>query len=167
MKMLATIARDDEPAVPEGGQDLALVQSARYQSTEKNPRVGCAGIVRRGNEVLLGRRNKEPNRGLWVLPGGGVVFGETLAETLCRELYEEAGIEIVVDGVFNVYELITPPEEHRLIVYLTADYRDGNPVASDDLSEVGFFTAAEIRRLSLNHEISPLVEKVLREAAIL
>jgi len=165
MKTLTEIA-NEKRLFAEDAEDLAFEQSVNGSNT-KTPRVGCAGIVRRGNEVLLGRRNKEPNRGLWVLPGGGVGFGETLAETLRRELHEEAGIEIKVDGVFNVYELITPSEEHRLIVYLTADYRGGDPVASDDLSEVDFFTLEEIRSFSLKREISPLVEKVLREAAIL
>jgi len=66
-----------------------------------------------------------------------------------------------------VHELIIPADEHRVIVYLTAHYRGGDPIASDDLSEVGFFTSEEIRKLSVNGEISPLVEKVLREAAVL
>jgi 8-oxo-dGTP diphosphatase len=146
---------------------LAFVRAIPAVANGKSPRVGCAGIVRRGDAVLLGRRNKDPNRGMWVLPGGGVGFGETLFDTLHRELHEEAGIEIQVDGFFNVYELITPPDEHRVIIYLTARYRAGNPIASDDLSEVGFFTVDEIRMFSRNREISPLVEKVLREAAVL
>src|SRR5467141_2712787 len=59
-----------------------------------HPRLGCAGLIRRGDQLLLGRRNKEPNRGLWVLPGGGVEFCETFEQTLGRELLEEAGIRI-------------------------------------------------------------------------
>jgi len=166
MKALAKIFTDTE-VFAEDPKDSAVRRNGSAGPATKNPRVGCAGIVRQGDRVLLGRRNKEPNRGLWVLPGGGVGFGETFADTLRRELQEEAGIEIQINGVFNVQELILPPEEHRVIVYLTASYRGGNPIASDDLSEVGFFTQEEIRMLSNNREISPLVEKVLREAAIL
>jgi len=133
----------------------------------RNPRIGCAGIVRRGNEVLLGRREKEPARGLWVLPGGGVDFGETFAETLQREVSEEVGIEIDVEGVFNVFELINPPNEHRVIVYLNARYRSGQPVASSDLSDVRFFDTDELKQMSVSKMISPFVESVLREAEVL
>lgn len=32
--------------------------------------------VRRGDEVLVMRRHKEPNLGLWIAPGGKVEVGE-------------------------------------------------------------------------------------------
>src|SRR6266704_2768851 len=67
----------------------------------QRPRLGCAGLIRRGDQVLLGKRNKEPNRGLWVLPGGGVEFGESFATTLERELREEAGIGVEVRNIFK------------------------------------------------------------------
>src|SRR5438034_6971514 len=135
--------------------------------SKRRPRVGCAGLIRREDQVLLGKRNKEPNRGLWVLPGGGVEFCETFAQTLERELLEEAGISVEVRNIFKTYELINPPNEHRVIVYLIADHRSGEPVASSDLSEVRFFNRDELRELSEQRLISPFVEKVLREAALL
>jgi len=124
-------------------------------------------LILRGDQVLLGKRNKEPNRGLWVLPGGGIEFCETFAQTLKRELLEEAGINVEVRNIFKTYELINPPNEHRVIVYLIADHRSGDPVPSSDLSEVRFFNSDELRALSKQSLISPFVEKVLREAAFL
>ena len=94
-------------------------------------------------------------------------FGETFAETLERELAEEAGIEIIVDGVFNVYELINPPHEHRIIVYMYARYRAGEPTASSDLSDARFFNSEELKEMSAANMISPFVETVLRKAALL
>src|SRR5881396_1609616 len=89
-------------------QVVAKDQPATRPNVEskQRPRVGCAGLVRRGDEVLLGKRNKEPNRGLWILPGGGVEFCETFAQTLERELLEEAGINVAVGNIFKTYELI-------------------------------------------------------------
>jgi 8-oxo-dGTP diphosphatase len=131
------------------------------------PRLGCAGIVHRGDAILLGKRDKEPNRGLWVLPGGGVEFGESFTETLSRELTEETGIEVDIGGVFKVYELINRPNEHRVIVYLNAHYRSGAPSPSSDLSEVQFLRKEELQEMSARGLISPFVEKVLREADLL
>src|SRR5438552_3155077 len=136
--------------------------SRPHVEAKQRPRLGCAGLVRRGDKVLLGKRNKEPNRGLWVLPGGGVEFCETFAQTLERELLEEAGINVEVRNVFKAYELINPPNEHRVIVYLIADHRSGEAVASSDLSEVRFFGSNDLHKLSREGLISPFVERVLR-----
>lgn len=145
------------------------LQPASTPPTEskRRPRLGCAGLILRDGQVLLGKRNKEPNRGLWVLPGGGVEFGESFAQTLERELLEEAGIRVAVRNIFKTYELINPPDEHRVIVYLIADHRTGEPLASSDLSEVRFFSGDELRELNRQRLISPFVEKVLREAKFL
>jgi 8-oxo-dGTP diphosphatase len=161
-----------KPTGPSSNYDLPRIQevqpAASPTSTPKQrPRLGCAGLIRRGEEVLLGKRNKEPNRGLWVLPGGGVEFCESFAKTLQRELVEEAGIQVDVLGVFNVYELINPPSEHRVIVYMNGKYRSGEPIASSDLSEVRFLRTYELKEMSLNGLISPFVERVLREANLL
>jgi ADP-ribose pyrophosphatase YjhB (NUDIX family) len=136
-------------------------------SPEQRPRLGCAGIIKRGVAVLLGKRAKDPNRGLWVLPGGGVMFGESFVATLEREVAEEAGIQILTSGVFKVYELINPPNEHRVIVYLNAMHLSGEPVPSSDLSEVKFFPPSQLKDLSERKLISPFVEAVLRDSGLL
>lgn len=157
------IAHANETVAADGNQ----VQSPSRPEAKQRPRLGCAGLILRDGQVLLGKRNKEPNRGLWVLPGGGVEFGESFAQTLERELLEEAGIGVEVRNIFKTYELINPPNEHRVIVYLIADHRSGEPVASSDLSEARFLDTNEIKKLSDAKLISPFVERVLREADLL
>jgi 8-oxo-dGTP diphosphatase len=146
---------------------MAVPPATGRGGEKQRPRLGCAGLIRSGDRVLLGKRNKEPNRGLWVLPGGGVEFGESFAKTLQRELLEEAGIEVDVEGIFNVYELINPPSEHRVIVYVNGSHRSGLPVASSDLIDVRFFQKEELKELSESNLISPFVEKVLRDANLI
>jgi len=96
-----------------------------------------------------------------------VKFGESFAKTLMRELLEEAGIDVEVENVFKVYELINPPDEHRVIVYLTAHHCAGEPAPSSDLSEVRFLGKEELTEMSHQKLISPFVEIVLREANLL
>jgi 8-oxo-dGTP diphosphatase len=157
----------DESSYAGSDNTVMLAPPLPNGSGKKNPRLGCAGIVRRGDDVLLGRRNKDPNRGLWVLPGGGVNFGESLVQTLKRELAEEAGIDVEVDDVFEVSELINLPDEHRVIFFINARYRGGEPVASSDLSDVRFFCGDELKQMSAAKMISPFVESVLRKAALI
>jgi ADP-ribose pyrophosphatase YjhB (NUDIX family) len=86
---------------------------------------------------------------------------------LKRELVEEAGIEVEVDDIFEISELISPPDEHRVIVYMNARYRAGEPLASSDLSDVRFFRVEELKQMSATKMISPVVESVLRKAELL
>ncbi len=50
--------------------------------------------TRRGDEVLLMHRNKEPNLGLWIAPGGKVETGESPRDTARREMVEETDLEV-------------------------------------------------------------------------
>lgn len=40
---------------------------------------------------------------LWALPGGGHEIGESIAETVTREVWEETGIKVMIDGVSGLY----------------------------------------------------------------
>jgi 8-oxo-dGTP pyrophosphatase MutT (NUDIX family) len=40
---------------------------------------------------------------LWALPGGGHDIGESVAETVTREVREETGIDVAVDGIVGLY----------------------------------------------------------------
>jgi 8-oxo-dGTP diphosphatase len=63
-------------------------------------RVACAGAVVRDDRdrLLLVRRGTEPGRGLWSVPGGRVEPGETPAAAAVREVEEETGLRVRVEG---------------------------------------------------------------------
>ena len=58
------------------------------------PLVGVGGIVFQNDKVLLIRRGREPGRGRFSIPGGGVKLGETLEQALRREIGEETGLAV-------------------------------------------------------------------------
>ena len=125
------------------------------------PRIGSALLVRNeANQILLGKRNKDPQRGNWVIPGGKIHAFESIAEAAARELREETGLLVEVGERFSVYEIINPPNEHRIVIYSWAKVIGGNTKASDDLSELKFFELKELGDVP----VTPLVRQVLVDA---
>ena len=81
-----------------------------------------AGIVVAGDRVLLTRRCVEPFFGQWVMPGGKIDHGEPILKALHREVHEEVGLLVHVDGLVDVYEHvgIGPENDHYVILYYRA-----------------------------------------------
>ncbi len=52
------------------------------------------GIVQHNDKIIITRRANEPGKGLMAIPGGFVEHGESLEETLVRELHEELNLEV-------------------------------------------------------------------------
>jgi 8-oxo-dGTP diphosphatase len=48
------------------------------------------------NKILLIKRNTIPFKGYWGLPGGRMDPGETIEQTIVREVKEETGLDVAV-----------------------------------------------------------------------
>lgn len=108
----------------------------------QNPHAATAALVVNGaGEVLLVKRNVEPRKGAWDVPGGFVDWGEDPAEGLVREMREELGVrftpEALVDGYHDWYD------SQRLAVSVVILYYegtiDGELKPADDVSEFRWF----------------------------
>lgn len=64
------------------------------------------GLILEDNRILLLKRsaNSRTNPGLWELPGGKMLDGETLDKTLKREIYEETGLKVCPIRVLGAFQ---------------------------------------------------------------
>lgn len=79
-----------------------------------HPRIRVAAVIVENDTLLLALHEKSGQR-IWVLPGGGVVPGETMTDALRRELREELGLEIIPRHLVHLCESIDPRGSRHLI----------------------------------------------------
>ena len=97
--------------------------------------VAVGAVVVREGHLLLVQRDKAPGEGLWAVPGGQVVPGESLIEAVRREVREETGLDVSVGDIVWVGESIgpgEPPAWHYTIVDFAAEVVGGDLNPGDD-----------------------------------
>jgi len=115
---------------------------------------------------LLVRQDRQ-GRPYWLLPGGGVAFGETLAEALVREVREELDLAVVPGAPVALVEAISDDmdryRKHVVHVIIAADLADPDqePRLGGDTAvlEARFVAADELRAMRL----TPPVGDFLRD----
>jgi ADP-ribose pyrophosphatase YjhB (NUDIX family) len=69
----------------------------------QNPKIVVGSVVRQAGKILMCRRAIEPRRGFWTIPAGYLELRETPEDGARREAREEAGADLVLDGLLAVY----------------------------------------------------------------
>lgn len=100
-------------------------------------------VLNEQNEILLVRQNGKP---FWVLPGGTLEPGETLATCGERELMEELSLTVQCGNLLGVSEFITA-SRHVVDTVFYANWvgeKTDRLVMTEDenLDEVGWFSKA-------------------------
>ncbi len=130
-----------------------------------NIRIRVAGVIFSNNKILL-IAHKKCNDVYWLLPGGGVDYGESLTEALERELMEELNIKVAVQNIALISDSIDPSgERHVLNICFYCDIESGEMKlgAEDRLHDFSFFSQTDILNLTIhppiNNKLSELFDR--------
>lgn len=124
-------------------------------------------IVRLGPRFLLTREVKYGSA--WSIPGGRVEPGETMTHACIREVLEETGVPVTLDGIYRI-EHSPSPDRARVRVVFAATPRDDTPpktVPDDESLGAAWLTLAEIGKLPLRgSDLRALLESVAAGRAV-
>jgi len=134
----------------------------------KGPIAAASGLVVRQNKVLLIRRKNAPDQGAWGLPGGKIDWGETVAQTVVREVWEETSVRCRPVEPLGFVEVLDRAEaggieRHFLIAILLCETEEAEVVAGDDAVEAGWFTREEVSLIPTfqTYDVVSLIARVL------
>ena len=110
----------------------------------------CLVVVNAKNQVLLVKRDIEPKKGQWCLPGGFIELGEAPEDGALRELSEETGLTGKIDRLLGVRAAPSAQYHSVLMVgYLVRQYK-GEPIAGDDAADAQWFAQIGMPPIAFN-----------------
>jgi len=133
----------------------------------KRPVVGICAVARTddGRVLLIRRRDS----GLWALPGGTVEWGETLAQTMPRELWEEAGVRDAQPGwLMGVYSRPDrDPRFHAVTVVVGARIREPllGPTNAMEVMDAKLFHLADVPE-EMSHGTKDMLDNALAGSVV-
>jgi len=113
------------------------------------PKVDVRGVVFREGRLLF---VKEPDDGLWSLPGGWADVGESPKEAVVREVLEEAGYTTQAVKLLALYDRNKHPHppypHHAYKLFIRCELLSQVPAGSAE-AEAGFFEENALPELSV------------------
>lgn len=128
---------------------VGQLPAEEYQQMLRRMPILCVdGVVtnERG-QYLLVRRANAPMKGLWWVPGGRVLKGESLEAAFSRKMREELGIDVKILGPIGYFEVQHdddprwPDGVHQVSVVFAAEPLSLDITLDAQSAEWGFFDA--------------------------
>ncbi|MBP9477480.1 MAG: NUDIX hydrolase [Sebaldella sp.] len=129
------------------------------------PRVRVAGILIEDDRVLLIEHTKN-DRSYWLLPGGGVDWGESIEEAIKREFLEETNLTVEIENFLFISETLAPDNtKHVINLYFRVKRISGDMLLGEEsiLSDLKFFTLEEIEKIKIYPNINDILKKIMKK----
>ena len=124
------------------------------------PIATVAAIIQNdAGKILLTRRNVEPFKGQWCLPGGHIDQNENALDAVIREAKEETGLEFEPKFI-TYFDEIYPERNWHAVVLVFAGKGTGSLTAQErEVTDIAWFSLDEARSLPLAFVHNKILDK--------
>ena len=130
----------------------------------KQPIIGVGAVIIKDGKILLEKRKNDPGKGKWSIPGGLVELGESVEQTVIREVREETGLEVEEPEHIDVVDNVIRDENgeikyHFVIIDYFVKLKGGTMKAMSDAEELRWVTFDEVEKYDLTKTFRAFVER--------
>jgi 8-oxo-dGTP diphosphatase len=134
---------------------------------DHKPTIRVAGLLIHEGSILMVEQGRGDER-YWLLPGGGVKFGETLQEGLRREFQEELGMRVGVQRLVAIVESISPEPDYakhvvHLVFQVSAPTEDLPEPQEDKVLNARFLNEFQLQSADVRPPITEFLSACVRE----
>jgi ADP-ribose pyrophosphatase YjhB (NUDIX family) len=126
------------------GGEPVWVCTACGQRHHRRQIVGVAVVVVEEGRILLVQRRYGELAGAWCIPCGHVGWDEDVRDAAVREVEEETGLVVELDGVFDAHSNFHIPERHSAGIWFEGHRVGGSLRAGDDATDAAFFALDDL-----------------------
>jgi len=136
-------------------------------TAEDKPTIRVAGLLVHEGSILMVEQGRGDDR-YWLLPGGGVQFGETLSDALRREFQEELAMRVGVQRLVAIVESISPDPEYakhvvHLVFEISAPMEDLPEPQESKVLTARFLSELQLQSADVRPPISEFLSACVRE----
>lgn len=131
------------------------------------PLVSVDLVIEHEGGVILGKRENEPAKGEWFVPGGTVLKNESRTDAVHRVAEEELGESVVIDDCLGTYEHFYEAaaadgvdSKHYLATAYRCHFKRNNPEITNEDHQ---HSSIEVFQLPLEEEIHPYAQRYLNK----
>ena len=133
------------------------------------PRPAASTAVFRDGAVLLVARSRPPNAHVWSLPGGKIEPGEPARAAAVREVFEETGVTVRIDGLVDIHDVVVHDHAgalsaHYVLAVFHGRWLAGEPVAASDAADARFVALDDLASVELTSGARELIARACRLA---
>jgi len=128
------------------------------------PIAGVGAVIIYDGRILLEKRKSEPSRGKWTIPGGLVELGETVEQTVIREVKEETSLEVENPELIDVVNYVSVDEDRKIKYhFIMIDYfvklKRGALKAGDDTAELQWVPLSSAEKYDLSKTFRAFLQR--------